>query len=59
MDRSAISRALAKAIAHKHAGNESQAREWAAHLVWLLECADVLSDDIRAGGVPISMAPER
>lgn len=59
MDRSAINRALAKAIAHKQAGNEALARDWAAHLAWLLECADILSDDVRAGAYAISEAPPR
>ena len=44
MDRSAISRAIAKAIAHKNAGNDLLAARWAAHLVWLLESHDILSD---------------
>lgn len=45
LDRSKISRALAKAIAHKAAGNHELAAEWAAHLVWLLDAADILADD--------------
>lgn len=43
MDRSAINRALAKAIAFKQCGNrEEEARAWARELIRLLECADIL-----------------
>lgn len=42
MDRSKINRALAKAIAHKQAGNDALAAEWAAHLLYLLEVNDLI-----------------
>lgn len=45
IDRSKVNRALAKAIAHKSAGNDELAAQWAAHLVWLLDSADILADD--------------
>lgn len=42
IDRSEINRALAKAIAYKQCGKDKEAREWAAELVHLLECSDIL-----------------
>lgn len=42
MDRIEINRALAKALAYKGCGKEAHARAWAAELVRLLECADIL-----------------
>lgn len=45
MDRSAISRALAKAMAHKAAGNDTLANEWAAHLMYLLDTMDICRQD--------------
>lgn len=42
IDRSEVSRALAKAIAYKQCGQQQKAEEWAARLVRLLECADIL-----------------
>jgi hypothetical protein len=55
LDRSEINRALAKAIAYKQAGNNERAGEWAASLVRLLECADILREapapaPVAAGG---------
>ncbi len=44
VDRSEVSRALAKAIAYKNVGNDAQAREWAIKLVNLLEVAEILKD---------------
>ncbi|WP_397402040.1 hypothetical protein [Phenylobacterium sp.] len=41
LDRSAIAKALAKAIAHKQAGNHALAEEWAAHLIFLLDCVEI------------------
>lgn len=41
LDRSAISRAIAKAIAHKQAGNQRLANQWAAHLMYLLDTMDI------------------
>lgn len=47
MDRKAIAQALAKAQAYnqayKQCGEEAKARAWAARLVDLLECADILA----------------
>lgn len=42
IDRSEVSRALAKAIAYKNVGKDEAARYWAAQLCALLECADIL-----------------
>ena len=42
MDRSEIARALAKAIAYKQCGKQRDAEQWAAELVRLLECANIL-----------------
>lgn len=47
VDRSEVSRALAKALAFKACGKDAQAQAWAARLVDLLECAEVLSGDGR------------
>jgi hypothetical protein len=41
MNRPALSRALAKAIAHKQAGNQHLANAWAAHLLYLLDTMDI------------------
>jgi hypothetical protein len=45
LDRSEISRALAKAIAYKQCGKDADAREWARKLVELLECAEILAPE--------------
>lgn len=42
VDRSAASQALAKAIAYKQCGKDTEAQEWARRLVELLECAEIL-----------------
>ena len=42
IDRSHVARCLAKAIAHKNAGNDTQAHEWACELIVALDCADIL-----------------
>ena len=42
IDRSEISRALAKAIAYKNCGKDKEAEDWAKKLVTLLECANIL-----------------
>ena len=42
IDRSEVARALAKAIAFKQCGKDREAEEWAARLVVLLECANIL-----------------
>ena len=43
IDRSKIAQAVAKAIAYKCCGKETEAREWARELVRLLEVADILA----------------
>lgn len=42
IDRSEVSRALAKAIAYKQCGKQAEAEQWARQLVTLLECAEIL-----------------
>jgi hypothetical protein len=42
IDRSAIATAVAKAIAYKQCGKDAEVAEWAAQIVTLLECADIL-----------------
>ena len=42
IDRSAVARALAKAIAYKMCGKDAEAAEWARELVRLLECSEIL-----------------
>ena len=42
IDRVEINRALAKAIAYQACGKQAEAEQWAAELVRLLECADIL-----------------
>lgn len=42
IDRSKVSQALAKAIAYKNCGKDAEAAKWAAELVKLLECAQIL-----------------
>lgn len=42
IDRSEVSRALAKAIAYKQCGRQAEAEAWAERLVRLLECANIL-----------------
>lgn len=44
IDRSEVSRALAKAIAYKACGKDQAAEEWARKLVILLECANILKN---------------
>lgn len=44
IDRSAVSRALAKALAFKGCGQDAKAEQWARELVRLLECAAILKD---------------
>ncbi|MCU0891374.1 MAG: hypothetical protein MUE77_06435 [Sandarakinorhabdus sp.] len=45
IDRSATARALAKAIAFKMCGKHREAAAWAAELVRLLQCAEILTAD--------------
>lgn len=42
IDRVALNKALARAIAHKQCGNNDQAQQWAQHLVELLRAAKIL-----------------
>lgn len=42
INRSEVSRALAKAIAYKQCGKHASAELWAARLLGLLECAEIL-----------------
>ncbi len=42
VDRSEVSRALAKALAYKACGKQEDAEKWAARLVRLLECGGIL-----------------
>ena len=42
IDRSAVSQALAKAIAYKQCGKDRDAAQWAIRLIQLLELAEIL-----------------
>lgn len=42
IDRSATAKAMAKAIAYKQCGKDREAAQWAAELVRLLQCAEIL-----------------
>lgn len=48
INRSEVSRALAKAIAYKNCGKDAEAQAWAIKLVQALECADILSTEAAA-----------
>ena len=45
IDRSEASRAMAKAIAYKQCGKDTDAAQWARELVRILQCADILGDE--------------
>jgi hypothetical protein len=45
IDRSAVSQALAKAIAFKNVGKDEDAALWARRLIELLELAEILNDE--------------
>ena len=45
IDRSEVSRAVAKAIAYKQCGKQAEAEAWARKLIRLLEVADVLKPE--------------
>lgn len=47
IDRSEVNRALAKALAYKQCGKDAEAEVWAARLVELLECAEILAPELR------------
>lgn len=42
IDRSKVNQALAKAIAYKQCGKDTDARQWARELIKLLELAEIL-----------------
>jgi hypothetical protein len=42
IDRSEVSRALAKAIAYKNVNKQREAEEWARTLIHLLQCEGIL-----------------
>ena len=42
IDRTEVSRALAKAIAYKQCGKDQEAEHWARILIGLLEMANIL-----------------
>ena len=44
IDRSAIARALAKAVAYAQCGKQAEAEQWAKELVRLLECEGILKE---------------
>ena len=44
IDRSEVSRALAKAVSFKQCGKDAEAAAWARQLVTLLECAEILAE---------------
>jgi hypothetical protein len=48
IDRVEINRALAKAIAYQQCGKHEKAEQWAAVLVDLLTCANILTETARA-----------
>jgi hypothetical protein len=43
IDRSEVSRSLAKAIAYKNCGKDADALAWARRLVEQLQCAEILN----------------
>jgi hypothetical protein len=45
IDRSAVSKALAKAIAFKNVGKDAEAAQWARRLIELLELAEILNEE--------------
>jgi hypothetical protein len=42
IDRSEVSRSLAKAIAYKNCGKDKEAADWARKLIEQLRCAEIL-----------------
>ena len=46
INREQAARAMAKAIAYKQCGKDQQANEWARELVRILECAEILTDEL-------------
>ena len=47
IDRTEVSRALAKALAYKQCGKDQLAEAWACKLVDLLECAAIIDPSYR------------
>lgn len=47
IDRSEVNRALAKALSYKQCGKDVDACIWAAKLVEMLECAEILKEHRR------------
>jgi hypothetical protein len=45
VDRSAISQAVAKAIAYRQCGKQELAEQWAEQVVILLQCHNILRKD--------------
>lgn len=45
INRSAVSQALAKALAYKQCNKHAEAELWAARLLGLLEMADIINPD--------------
>lgn len=43
IDRSAVAQALAKAIAYKCCGKDTEAKQWARRLISLLHLAEILN----------------
>ena len=54
MDRSAINRALAKAMAYQQCGKPQKAAQWAAELIRQLELANLI-DVARWGGAGLTL----
>ena len=46
IDRSEVSRSLAKAIALQAVGKQAEAEEWARKLIRQLQLADILRDEV-------------
>lgn len=45
INRTEASRAMAKAIAYKQCGKDSEAAQWARELIRILECAEILQGE--------------
>lgn len=57
IDRVAVNRALAKSIAYKQCGKHAEAELWAARLLGLLECAEIIRTD-RVGLLEAALLPD-
>lgn len=58
IDRSAVSRSLAKAIAYAQCGKQAEAEQWAAELVRQLQCASILRTATMAEDLRVSYRPK-